>query len=136
MSISITKSGDRIVAGIPVQLAGITCPRLRQKVTAELERGERKFIFDFARTDYIDHLGIGVLWSLSKQIRNQGGELLLANPNAGLKDLLAWIECATSLRSGDQDDGLAGQPAHLHPKLPGPREGADAAERPDIPPRV
>ena len=41
----------------------------------ELERGEKKFLIDFSQTGYIDSSGLGVLVSLSKRIREQGGEL-------------------------------------------------------------
>ena len=53
----------------------------------EIERGERKFLVDFSQTGYIDSSGLGVLVSLSKKIREHGGELRLTNLNEDLKTL-------------------------------------------------
>jgi anti-sigma B factor antagonist len=62
---------------------------LKEQVLEQLERGGRKFIVDFSNTDYIDSSGLGVLVTLSKKIREQGGELSLASLS---KDLRALFE--------------------------------------------
>jgi len=46
---------------------------LKQKVLDTLEGGGKKFVIDFTKTGYIDSSGLGVLVSLSKKIREQGG---------------------------------------------------------------
>ena len=66
---------------------GDEAPGDRGALLDELERGEKKFLIDFAQTGYIDSSGLGVLVSLSKKIREQGGELRLANLNDDLKTL-------------------------------------------------
>ena len=52
---------------------------LKEQVLDQLERGDRKFIVDFSKTDYIDSSGLGVLVTLSKKIREQGGQLSLVS---------------------------------------------------------
>ncbi len=74
---------------------------LKQKVLDELEKGERKFLIDFARTGYIDSSGLGVLVSLSKKIREQGGELRLANLNDDLKTLFELTKLDTLFQIAD-----------------------------------
>ncbi|HUH13559.1 MAG TPA: STAS domain-containing protein, partial [Longimicrobiales bacterium] len=61
----------------------------------ELDNGERKFLIDFAHTGYIDSSGLGVLVSLSKKIREQGGELRLANLNEDLRTLFELTKLDT-----------------------------------------
>ena len=53
----------------------------------QLEGGDQKFVIDFANTGYIDSSGLGVLVSLSKKIREQGGELRLSSLNEDLRTL-------------------------------------------------
>jgi anti-sigma B factor antagonist len=68
---------------------------LKQRVMDEVERGGRKFLIDFEKTGYIDSSGLGVLVSLSKKIREQGGELRLANLNEDLRTLFELTKLDT-----------------------------------------
>lgn len=74
---------------------------LKQKVLQELEGGARKFLIDFANTGYIDSSGLGVLVSLSKKIREQGGELRLANLNDDLRTLFELTKLDTLFQISD-----------------------------------
>src|SRR3712207_7092342 len=75
-----------------------------QKVLDELERGEKKFLIDFTNTGYIDSSGLGVLVSLSKKIREQGGELRLANLNEDLRTLFELTKLDTLFSIADSRD--------------------------------
>jgi len=96
MSFSIKKEGDIVVVDVEGQL--IVGNR------QELERGEKKFLIDFAQTGYIDSSGLGVLVSLSKKIREQGGELRLANLNDDLKTLFELTKLDTLFQISDTRD--------------------------------
>jgi len=87
MSFAIKKQGEVVVVDVDGQLIVGNRNELKQKVLDELEKGERKVLIDFARTGYIDSSGLGVLVSLSKRIRELGGDLRLANLNDDLKTL-------------------------------------------------
>jgi len=60
-----------------------------------LEGGAKKFVIDFSRTGYIDSSGLGVLVSLSKKIREQGGDLRLAGLNEDLQTLFELTKLDT-----------------------------------------
>ena len=81
MSFIVNKENDVTIIDVEGQLIVGNRQELKEKVLQELENGGRKFLIDFARTCYIDSSGLGVLVSLSKKIREQGGELRLANLN-------------------------------------------------------
>jgi anti-anti-sigma regulatory factor len=66
--------------------------------------GERKFLIDFTNTGYIDSSGLGVLVSLSKKIREQGGELRLANLNEDLRTLFELTKLDTLFNIADSRD--------------------------------
>jgi anti-sigma B factor antagonist len=101
MSFTITKQGDVVVVDVEGQLIVGNRQELKQKVLDELEKGERKFLIDFSRTGYIDSSGLGVLVSLSKKIREQGGELRLANLNDDLKTLFELTKLDTLFQIAD-----------------------------------
>src|SRR4029077_1495228 len=101
MSFSIKKQGEIVVVDVEGQLIVGNRQELKQKVLDELERGEKKFLIDFAQTGYIDSSGLGVLVSLSKKIREQGGELRLANLNDDLQTLFELTKLDTLFQISD-----------------------------------
>ena len=68
---------------------------LKEQVLDQLERGDRKFLLDFSKTDYIDSSGLGVLVTLSKKIREQGGQLSLVSLSEDLRTLFELTKLDT-----------------------------------------
>jgi anti-sigma B factor antagonist len=64
-------------------------------VIDQLDDGGRKFLIDFAESSYIDSSGLGALVSLSKRIREEGGELRLAGLNDDLRTLFELTKLNT-----------------------------------------
>jgi len=104
MTFSIAKVGEVSVVEVEGQLIVGNRQELKQKVLDELDRGERKFLIDFKQTGYIDSSGLGVLVSLSKKIRELGGELRLANLNDDLKTLFELTKLDTLFQISDTRD--------------------------------
>ena len=109
MSFSMRK--DRrgvVVVGVDGQLIVGNRQELKQKVLDALEAGNRKFLIDFTKTGYIDSSGLGVLVSLSKKIRDEGGDLRLAGLNDDLKTLFELTKLDTLFAITDSaDEALA-----------------------------
>src|SRR5580704_7720864 len=101
MSFTLKKNNDVVVVEVDGQLIVGNRQELKQKVLDELEKGERKFLVDFSQTGYIDSSGLGVLVSLSKKIREQGGELRLADLNDDLKMLFELTKLDTLFQISD-----------------------------------
>jgi anti-sigma B factor antagonist len=68
---------------------------LKDLVLAALDRGERRLLVDFSRTGYIDSSGLGALVSISKRIREAGGELRLSGLNDDLRSLFELTKLDT-----------------------------------------
>lgn len=101
MSFQVSKEGPVTVVDVEGQLIVGNRQELKQKVLEELEGGEKTFVIDFANTGYIDSSGLGVLVSLSKKIREQGGELRLAGLNEDLRTLFELTKLDTLFRIAD-----------------------------------
>jgi anti-sigma B factor antagonist len=101
MSFTLKKHGDVVVVQVEGQLIVGNRQELKQKVLDELDKGEHKFLVDFSQTGYIDSSGLGVLVSLSKKIREQGGELRLADLNDDLKTLFELTKLDTLFQISD-----------------------------------
>ena len=76
MGFTTERHGDTVVIGVAGQLVAGNRQELRHTVLDEIERGERRFRIDFSHASFIDSSGLGILVSLSKKIREQGGELV------------------------------------------------------------
>jgi anti-sigma B factor antagonist len=108
MSFDVRKQNDVTVIDVEGQLIVGNRQELKQKVLEELENGSRKFLIDFTNTGYIDSSGLGVLVSLSKKIREQGGELRLANLNEDLRTLFELTKLDTLFHiSNNREEALS-----------------------------
>lgn len=78
-----------------VQLGEYTTANHQQelvdRVVTELQRGARDFVLNLAHTVYLDVAALNTLVGLAKRVREQGGDLRLANPNDDLRLLLDVI---------------------------------------------
>ena len=109
MGFSVVKQDDVTVVDVEGQLIVGNRQELKQKMLEELEGGARKFVIDFSETGYIDSSGLGVLVSLSKKIREQGGELRLSGLNEDLRTLFELTKLDTLFRIADsKDEALSG----------------------------
>jgi anti-sigma B factor antagonist len=100
--------GGVMVVEVDGQLIVGNRQELKQKVLDALEAGNRKFLIDFTKTGYIDSSGLGVLVSLSKKIRDEGGDLRLAGLNDDLKTLFELTKLDTLFAITDSaDEALA-----------------------------
>jgi len=95
MAFTVRKQGGVQVIDVDGQLIVGNRQDLKQRVLDALEAGDRKFLIDFTRTGYIDSSGLGVLVSLSKKIRDEGGDLRLAGLNEDLKTLFELTKLDT-----------------------------------------
>jgi anti-sigma B factor antagonist len=96
MGFSQTKGTNGVVVvQVEGQLIVGNRHELKDLVQAALERGERRLLIDFSRTGYIDSSGLGALVSISKRIREKGGELRLAGLNDDLRSLFELTKLDT-----------------------------------------
>ena len=107
---SVTRHDDVVQLDIGEQLVVRGRQEFRDIVVDELEKGHRKFVCDFSRTGYIDSAGLGVLISVSKQIRAEGGELVLCNLNEDLRSLFHLTKLDTLFGIIEPGTDSAGAP--------------------------
>jgi len=104
MGFQVSRNGEVTLVEVEGQLIVGNRQELKQQVLDQLEAGDRKFVIDFANTGYIDSSGLGVLVSLSKKIREQGGELRLSSLNGDLRTLFELTKLDTLFRIADSKE--------------------------------
>jgi anti-sigma B factor antagonist len=96
MSFSQTKDASGVaVLQVEGQLIVGNRQELKDLVQTALDQGERRLLIDFSRTGYIDSSGLGALVSISKKIREAGGELRLSGLNEDLRSLFELTKLDT-----------------------------------------
>lgn len=75
--------------------------RFKQVVLGQVAGGERKFVMDFGESSYIDSTGLGALVSLSRKIREAGGQLRLVGLNEDLRTLFELTKLNTVFEIAD-----------------------------------
>ena len=102
MGFTVRRNGkDVVVVDVEGQLIVGNRQELKARILEALEAGDRKFLIDFTHTGYIDSSGLGVLVSLSKKIRDEGGELKLAGLNEDLRTLFELTKLDTLFAISD-----------------------------------
>jgi anti-sigma B factor antagonist len=109
MSFQVSKVNDVTVIEVEGQLIVGNRNELKNKVLEKIELGEQTFVIDFANTAYIDSSGLGVLVSLSKNIREHGGELRLSSLSEDLRTLFELTKLDTLFQiAEDKERALEG----------------------------
>lgn len=93
--ISRTTDDGVVVVAVEGQLIVGNRQELKNLVHEALERGGRKFVIDCTRTGYIDSSGLGALVSMSRKVRESGGEMRIAGLNEDLRSLFELTKLDT-----------------------------------------
>ncbi len=96
MGFSQSRDGSGVtVVKVEGQMVVGNRQELKDLVFAALDKGERRILIDFSQTGYIDSSGLGALVSISKRVREAGGELRLSGLNEDLRSLFELTKLDT-----------------------------------------
>ncbi len=72
----------------PAELCSATARIWKDRVTKDISPQQSEACIDLSNTHFIDSSGLGVLLSLNKTLRAQGGVLKLLNPSSAVAQLI------------------------------------------------
>jgi anti-sigma B factor antagonist len=104
MSFAVSRDRGVLIISVEGQLIVANRQELKQKALEALEAGDTKFVIDFTETGYIDSSGLGVLVSVSKKIREAGGELRLSGLNEDLRMLFELTKLDTLFKISESKE--------------------------------
>lgn len=87
MSFSLERTDDVLVVTVEGQLVVNNRQEFKQAILDAVEQGARVAVVDFSGAGYIDSSGLGALVSLSRRLRDAGGDLRLVGLNEDLRTL-------------------------------------------------
>ena len=87
MSFTLERMDDTLVVAVEGQLVVTNRQEFKQAILDAMEQGARLVVADFTQSPYIDSSGLGALVSLSRRLREAGGDLRLVGLNDDLRGL-------------------------------------------------
>lgn len=109
MGLTTTTNGDITVIRVDGQLTVGNRQDLKTTVQHATDEGARKFLLDCSATGYIDSSGLGALVTISKRVREAGGQVRLAGLNDDLRSLFELTKLDTLFAIySDVDQALDG----------------------------
>jgi len=76
---------DEVVVKIAKSLDADTAEKMLTELTRVVSAGPSRLICDLSETDYISSIGVGVLMSIYKRLKNLGGVVVLASMKPRVK---------------------------------------------------
>jgi anti-sigma B factor antagonist len=105
MGLSDAKSTNGVmIVRVEGQLVVGNRNELKEHLQGLLEKGERRFLIDFAQTGYIDSSGLGALVALARKVREEGGDLRLSGLNEDLRSLFELTKLDTLFAISETPD--------------------------------
>ena len=105
MGLSDAKSANGVmIVRVEGQLVVGNRNELKEHLQRLLEKGERRFLIDFAQTGYIDSSGLGALVALARKVREEGGDLRLSGLNEDLRSLFELTKLDTLFAISETPD--------------------------------
>ncbi|MEI8102287.1 MAG: STAS domain-containing protein [Chlorobium sp.] len=87
MNIQTTKVSTTMVVTVAGRLDAVTAPDYERRFTALIAEGEKRFIVDFEKLDYISSAGLRALLATAKRVKGISGEIALANIGGTVKEV-------------------------------------------------
>ena len=80
MDISTTAHGDATVLAVTGRVDGATTPQFEDQILQLIAAGHRRIVVDLGGLDYIGSAGLRAILIAGKQLKPEGGRLVLAAP--------------------------------------------------------
>ena len=85
------RNGDVVIIKIEGELDALVAPKLKDKITKEMENGSKYFVIDFENLVHINSLAMGILRGKLKLVKDMGGDIKLVKLNDHIKEIFEMI---------------------------------------------
>jgi anti-anti-sigma factor len=109
MEISEERKADLVILGLSGKLDATTVKTFEDKILAEIDSGDRRFVIDLSQLDYVSSSGLRVFLLVAKRLRSADGKIAFCS----LKDHVQQVFDLSGFSSilaiyGSREDGIKG----------------------------
>jgi anti-anti-sigma factor len=107
MDISEDRTADLVILGLSGKLDATTAKTFEDKILAEIDSGDRRFVIDLSQLDYVSSSGLRVFLLAAKRLRSKDGKIALCS----LKDHVQQVFDLSGFSSilaiyGSREEGI------------------------------
>jgi anti-sigma B factor antagonist len=110
LDLRVQHHDDQAVVHVGGEVDLATCPQLRGLLAELVEQGIYHLVVDLEQVSFMDSSGIGVLMGVHRRLREHGGSLRLAAPNARVRRVLELTGVTEVLPISPTDEGRPVEP--------------------------
>ena len=109
MDISEERIADVVILGLSGKLDATTAKSFEDKILADIEAGDRRWVIDLSQLDYVSSSGLRVFLIAAKRLRSTNGKIALCS----LKDHVQHVFDLSGFSSilaiyGSREEGIKG----------------------------
>ena len=107
MDISEDRKADTVVLALSGKLDATTAKIFEDKIQAEINSGDRRFVIDLSQLEYVSSSGLRVLLLAAKRLHSTDGKIVLCSLKEHVRQVfdLAGFSSILSIY-GSRDDAL------------------------------
>jgi anti-anti-sigma factor len=79
MEINEERKTDMVILGLTGKLDATTAKTFEDKILAEIDSGDRRFVIDLSQLDYVSSSGLRVFLLAAKRLHSAGGKIVLCS---------------------------------------------------------
>jgi anti-anti-sigma factor len=87
MEIAEHKSSEIVTLSLSGKLDTTTAKMFQEKILGHIESGERRFVIDLARLDYISSAGLRVFVLAAKRLAGENGKIVLCSLTSSVREV-------------------------------------------------
>ena len=95
MEITTDKKGDVVILALSGKLDASSSKIFEDKILAEIDAGDQRFVIDLAQVEYVSSSGLRVFLLAAKRLRSSNGKIVLCS----LKDHIRQVFDLTGFSS-------------------------------------
>ena|SRR5437867_7033771 len=92
MEINDSKKGDVLILELVGRLDAATCNKLQEKITSLINVGERTFLVDCYRLEYISSAGLRVFYRSANDLAPSGGRIAFCALHPSVKNVFDVVD--------------------------------------------
>lgn len=100
MTAEFSKQADTLVIKPGKRLDTSTSPEIDRQISAHIEAGEIRIVFDFEGTDYLSSAGLRVMMKTVKAVAKRGGSVGLCHANKHVREVLDMCGLRSKFKVG------------------------------------
>jgi anti-anti-sigma factor len=107
MEINEERKTDMVILGLTGKLDATTAKTFEDKILAEIDSGDRRFVIDLSQLDYVSSSGLRIFLLAAKRLHSAGGKIVLCSLKEHVRQVfdLAGFSSLLSVY-GSRDEAL------------------------------